>query len=163
MKIPKGMTEQDVHDTFMNVINKISPKYTFNGYDINDIKQEAYIICISAMDRYQEGRPLENFLSVNLSNRLKNLLRDNNIYNTNELKKQIAHPVSLSQSELIIEDMDDSTIELNEIKNIIDQYLPFDLRKDYLKLANGLPVKPKRKEEIINTIKEILNEKGQDL
>ena len=155
------MTEKEVHETFMLVINKIAPKYVFDGYDLNDIKQEAYIICISAMDRYEDGRPLENFLSVNLSNRLKNLLRDNNIYNTNEVKKQISHPVSLSQCSNVIDEKDFELTEWEEIKDKIDGKIPLELRKDYLKLVSGIAVKPKQKQEVISAIKEILkNEEG---
>lgn len=164
MKIPKGMTEEEVHEVFMCVIGRIAPKYTCNGFDINDIKQESYIICISAMDRYQEGRPLENFLSVNLSNRLKNFLRDNNIYNTNEMKKQIFNPVSLSSCAPMVEQETNDMTDINELKDAIDEILPFDMRKDYLKMLSDIPVKPKRKEEIYSFIKshfkDIDNEKG---
>jgi DNA-directed RNA polymerase specialized sigma24 family protein len=71
------MTEQQVIDQIKIVVNRIAPKYTFNTYDVDDIKQEAFIICMDALERYDNKRPLENFLSVHLSNRLKNFVRDN--------------------------------------------------------------------------------------
>ena len=74
------MTDEQVLETMDLVINRIAPRYTFYGYAVNDIKQESYIICIEALERYDEKRPLENFLSVNLSNRLKNFIRDNYFY-----------------------------------------------------------------------------------
>ena len=77
MRIPSGMTEEQVINTITTVCDRISPKYTFYGYTVDDIKQESFIICIEALNRYEEGRPLENFLSVNLSNRLKTFMRDN--------------------------------------------------------------------------------------
>ena len=77
MKIPSNMTDEQVLETMELVINRIAPRYTFYGYTVSDIKQESYIICIEALERYDEKRPLENFLSVNLSNRLKNFIRDN--------------------------------------------------------------------------------------
>lgn len=158
MKIPKNMTEAEVYEVFNSVIDRIAPRYTFNGYDINDIKQESYIICMSAMDRYIEGRPLENFLSVNLSNRLKNLLRDNHVYNTNEQKKQVSHPTMLSETNYISFEEKEDQIEIKEIKEIIDMKLPVDMRKDYLKMIAGISIKPSRKEEIINTIKGIISQ-----
>ena len=74
MKIPKNLKEDEVLDKIELVINRIAPKYTFHGYDLNDIKQEAFIICYEALERYDQKRPLENFLSVNLSIDLKTLL-----------------------------------------------------------------------------------------
>ena len=77
MKIPSNLTEQETVKKIHSVIDKIAPRYVFSGYDIDDIKQESFIICMDALSRYDEKRPLENFLSVHLSNRLKNFIRDN--------------------------------------------------------------------------------------
>ena len=82
MKIPQGMTEQEVVSQITKVCDRIAPKYTFYGYTVDDIKQESFMICMDALKRYDENRPLENFLSVNLSNRLKNFVRDNHFIST---------------------------------------------------------------------------------
>ena len=50
MKIPKGMTEQEVIDQIEVVCNRIAAKYTFYGYTADDIKQEAFIICMEALN-----------------------------------------------------------------------------------------------------------------
>ena len=76
MKIPNNMTEEQVMKTIMLVVNRTASKYTFYGYDSDDIKQEAFIICMDALNRYDSKRPLENFLAVHLSNRLKNFTVD---------------------------------------------------------------------------------------
>ena len=81
MNIPKNMTREEVLDKINLVVNRISPKYTFHGYDLDDIKQEAFMICMDALNRYDQKRPLENFLSVNLSNRLKNFILLNTFLN----------------------------------------------------------------------------------
>ena len=57
------MTYDQVMKQIEVVVNRISPKYTFNTYDVDDIKQEAFIICMDALQRYDQKRPLENFLS----------------------------------------------------------------------------------------------------
>ena len=67
MKVPPNMTEEEVLRVMNKVIDKTAAKYTFYGYTVDDIKQESYIICIDALKRYDNKRPLENFLSVNLS------------------------------------------------------------------------------------------------
>ena len=77
MKIPSNMTEEEVISVIQRVCERSAPRYTFYGYEVKDIIQEANIICIEALERYDEKRPLENFLASNLSNRLKNFVRDN--------------------------------------------------------------------------------------
>ena len=57
-------TEQETIDIITAVVDRIAPRYTFYGYTVSDMKQEAFIICMDALKRYDEGRPLENFLSV---------------------------------------------------------------------------------------------------
>ena len=42
MHIPSNMTPQNVIDQIEIVVNRIAPKYTFYGYDTNDMKQEAF-------------------------------------------------------------------------------------------------------------------------
>ena len=51
MKIPKNLKEDEVLEKIELVINRIAPKYTFHGYDINDIKQESFIICYEALEK----------------------------------------------------------------------------------------------------------------
>ncbi len=160
MKIPNNMSKDDVIKQIHTVVNRIAPKYTFNGYEIDDIKQEAFIICMDALDRYDESRPLENFLSVHLSNRLKNFVRDN-FYTKNENdKKKILSPKQLSYEDYVPEDDFDSdvTIDAKDMQKIIDRYLPSDYRSDYLKIISDVYVPKKRRNEVILKIKELLAE-----
>lgn len=165
MKIPSGMTEQQVIDQITVVCNRISPKYTFYGYTNEDIWQEAFIICIEALNRYDEVRPLENFLSVNLSNRLKTFMRDNYfIGNSNEARKKLAQPSQLDYEDKIIDSntKEDGYEEL-DFKNMveaIDKYIPASIRMDYLKIINDIYITKQRKEEVIGIIKGILEEQG---
>lgn len=162
MKIPKNMTEQQVVDQINIVVNRISARYTFHGYEVEDIKQEAFIICMDALDRYDQKRPLENFLAVHLSNRLKNFVRDNFYIKGEEEKKRILKPSSLSNEDLILTDepLYDNDIDAKNIQKIIDHKLPSEYRADYLKLINDVYVPKKRREEIVALIKELLDEEG---
>lgn len=168
MKIPKNMTEQEVIIQINTVINRIASKYTFYGYEVEDIKQEAFIICMDALDRYDNKRPLENFLSVHLSNRLKNFIRDNYCTKDEEEKKKVLKPKSLSSEEYIPVSKysfnHDATIDARQMQRIIDKYLPSAYRADYLKLINDVYVPKKRREELIELIKELAerysNEEG---
>ena len=162
MKIPKNMTEQEVMQKINIVVNRISPKYTFNGYEVDDIKQEAFIICMDALDRYDELRPLENFLSVNLSNRLKNFVRDNYYTKNDEEKKKILNPAQLSYEDNIQEVCinNDDHLDSHATQTIIDKFLPSKYRSDYLKIISDVYVPKKRKQEILSLIKKILQENG---
>ena len=135
MKIPKNMTHQEVIDQINIVVNRISARYTFHGYELDDIKQEAFIICMDAMDRYDPSRPLQNFLSVHLSNRLKNFVRDNYYTKDQEDKKRVIKPSSLSYEDTIptYADEIDDNIDAAAFQKIIDQKLPAEHRADYLK------------------------------
>jgi DNA-directed RNA polymerase specialized sigma24 family protein len=164
MKIPPNMTLQQVMSSISTVIDRISPKYTFNGYEVNDIKQEAFIICVDALERYDHNRPLENFLSVHLSNRLKNFVRDNFYTKNEDDKKKILSPKQLSYEDYVpdYENNNDDHIDASDIKKIIDSHLPSYLRADYLKIISDVYVPKKRREEIVAIIQDILKDNGYE-
>ena len=157
MKVPKNLTEEQVFETINSIIDKIAHKYTFSGYDIEDIKQESFIICMDALSRYDEKRPLENFLAVNLSNRLKNFIRDNHYVKDNDHKKKVKSPNYITDDSFIQEGFDLEEYVINkEILEIIDQNLPSEYREDYLKMLNGITINKTRKDKIINILKGLL-------
>lgn len=162
MKIPRNMTEQQVIDQINIVVNRISARYTFHGYEVDDIKQEAFIICMDAMERYDHNRPLENFLSVHLSNRLKNFVRDNFYVKGEDEKKRVLKPSSLSNEDFVPTDHYDydDNIDASSIQTKIDRKLPSEYRADYLKIINDVYVPKKRREEIVAIIRELLDEEG---
>ena len=162
MKIPKNLKEDEVLDKIELVINRIAPKYVFHGYDLNDIKQEAFIICYEALDRYDQKRPLENFLSVNLSNRLKNFIRDNNFTKSSEDKRKVLSPKQLVFDNLVCDETDTIDVDTDEIFKIIDKQLPAKMREDYLKILNNIYTPKKRRLDVLETVRIILEENGYE-
>lgn len=166
MKIPQGMTEEQVVDQIQIVVDRMAPKYTFYGYTTDDIKQEAFIICLEALNRYDPTRPLENFLSVNLSNRLKTFVRDNYFTTqTSEARKRVVQPAQLDYEDKLIDEEDKfgnsyEQLDIEVMSRAIDQYIPANIRMDYLKLLNDVYVSKQRREEITDIIKTILSEHG---
>lgn len=165
MKLPKGMTEQDVMDTIELVVNRMAPRYKFYGFEVDDIKQESFLLCMDALTRYQEGRPLENFLASHLSKRLKNLIRDNHFNkNDDEEKKKIKMPGQLSNEcdmhyyETFMLDQ----LDVSEITTLVDEKLPYEYRTNYLKMINNVHVPKKEQIELIEVIKEIVSEAGYE-
>ena len=168
------MTQQQVIDQINKVCDRIAPKYTFYGYTVDDIKQESFIICMEALNRYDENRPLENFLSVNLSNRLKNFVRDNHFITTdNEDRVKLFQPAQLEYENNIVDDekkfaVSYESIQLKDMALLINEHIPSYMRMDYLRMISDVYITKQRKQEILDTIFEILeehgyNEDGQDL
>ena len=166
MEIPKGMTEQQVIDQIHIVCIRISPRYTFYGYTVDDIKQESFIICMEALNRYDGVRPLENFLSVNLSNRLKNFVRDNHFLGSeNSDRQKVCQPAQLEYEDYIVDEDNKLSISYDHIQkeemvDAINKYLPANMRMDYLKMINDVYITKQRREEITNIIIDILQEHG---
>jgi hypothetical protein len=65
---------------FLKILDKITKKlsYTFKfGYhSAEDIKQQAAIFALEGLEKYDNKRPLENFLWTHIRNRLFNFKRD---------------------------------------------------------------------------------------
>jgi DNA-directed RNA polymerase specialized sigma24 family protein len=158
MKVPSNMTEEELIDQINKVIDRISPKYTFYGYDINDIKQESFIICLDALDRYDETRPLENFLSVHLSNRLKNFVRDNYSFSNNNEKRKVSSPMQLSYEENVENNETTHSVDFKDMDELISDRLPARYRSDYLKFINNVTITKAKREKIIALIKEIMGD-----
>lgn len=164
MHVPSNMTEQEVIDQINIVVNRIAPKYTFYGYQRSDLKQEAFIICMEALPRYDETRPLENFLAVHLSNRLKNFVRDNHFQADEDEKAKIVMPGQLANEEYLLDRRETyiECLDYKEMGKVLDIKLPAHHRADYLKIINDVYVPKKKKEEVLFIVQTILEEHGYE-
>ena len=162
-----------------DVLSKIQTKATANlektVAEPEDIRQEAFIIAVDALDRYEEGRPLENFLAVHVKNRLNNFKRDKyyrqNKQNKDDRQKQLNNskkflmePLDISNirdeseksmrvNDTFIEDTDNQ-----ELLDIIDEELGVSFRSDYLRVRHGAYVPKPRRRQIIEEITKILKD-----
>jgi DNA-directed RNA polymerase specialized sigma24 family protein len=174
MKIPKNMTKEEVIETIQKVAKRVSYNFRFAFYDVEDIEQEAFIIGMEALDRYDETRPLENFLFVHIKNRLKNFKRDNYIRYEPEkpwnkdvrkiAKKSLMEPINLDNvmdyTNNNMSQPDDfiDAIQKKEYLEFIDRNLDMSYRGDYLRMLHGVHVPKPRRDEIIETIRDLLRE-----
>lgn len=191
MKIPKGMTEQQVLDAIEKIANKLATQFKFGYYDKDDIKQEIYIIALEGIDRYDESRPLENFLFIHIRNRLITFKRDNYVRKGNictycenkdpECEYCFKKGLKRKTKQFLIEPLDISSINhenesnmynTNEILdsmsiietiNIIDKNLAVSYRGDYLKMKSGIYISKQRRDEIEVEINRILLENGHEI
>jgi DNA-directed RNA polymerase specialized sigma24 family protein len=164
MKIPTNMTEDEVVSIINKIATRLAPKFTFAFFEAEDIRQEAYLIAVDALDRYDENKPLENFLFAHINNRLKNFKRDN-YYRFDQgkaeeiqtTKKRLLEPVVLDDSSCI--SRDDSVVDDIYIKNMkdkIDRHLPANLRADYLRMQTGVPLSKQKRLEVEIEVKKII-------
>lgn len=149
------------------MIERIAPRYTFGYYDVDDIKQESYIICMEGLSKYDNSRPFENFISKHLSNRLKTLIRDkysrSNIESPkheklNQNKKNLMDLKSSDGQFKIFEEDIIEKMSTNEAIDKIMQELSPSMRNNFYRLANGVSIQSSKKNALFNKIKEILGE-----
>ena len=170
MKIPDGVDESKVIDTIMKIAKRLAPKYVFTGYDIDDIEQEAFLIGVAGLEKYDPSRPLENFMYTHINNRLKTFKR-NNYYRMDygssaqklqDRKRNLLEPICLDNIyNICSQDHIVSDAHLNEILDLIDRKLPAHLRTDYLKLQSNSSLPKSRKAIVIDAIEKIIN--GEDV
>jgi len=164
MNLPHNISQDFFLATVNRITDRLAHKYVFAGYDQDDISQEAFIIAIDVLDKYDSSKPLENFLHVHISNRLKNFKRDNyyrqetgSAQQLQEKKKNILEPLDIHG--LYNVETGDTILDqahLNEILQKIDECLPIEFRGDYLRLKNNCKLTKSRKAKIIAEIKIIL-------
>jgi DNA-directed RNA polymerase specialized sigma24 family protein len=168
MKIPANMTEDEVIATITRIANRLAPRYVFASYDAEDIFQEAFMMGMAGLESYDESRPLSNFLFTHISNRLKNFKRDNYFrldigtgHQIQTQKKNLLEALDISSLHSVCEaDQTPQAVAAREILKIIDERLPHQWRKDYLKLKAGAKLPKGRKTLILTIIKELFNEEG---
>lgn len=72
-----GIPEESFVEAVKKITQKLSYKFKFGYHDVDDMKQQATIFALEALERYDKDRPLENFLWTHVRNRLFNYKRDN--------------------------------------------------------------------------------------
>jgi DNA-directed RNA polymerase specialized sigma24 family protein len=153
--------------TILKVIDRIAPRYVFGYYELDDIKQESYIICLEALPKYDKSRPFENFISKHLSNRLKTLIRDkysrSNIESSkheklNQSKKNLMDLKSADGQHKMYEDDILEKLSTTEAVETLMRELPPSMRNNFYRLANGVSIQSAKKNALFSKIKEILGE-----
>jgi hypothetical protein len=85
MKLPRGISEQQLLDIIERVVNRLSSMFSFGYFDMEDIKQQARLMALEALPKFKKGRGnqelpierrLEAFFTTHIRNRLNNLRRD---------------------------------------------------------------------------------------
>lgn len=152
----------EILETIQLVIQKLAPKYIFGSFEKEDIEQEAFIICVEILEKWDGSRPLENFLMVSLNNRLKNFKR-NNYYRigedtpTNRAKKDLANKAEPYYEDLDEQDLMNKIIDA-DLVNMVVESLNSKMRADFYRVANNVSISKHRKDKLFEVIREIIEE-----
>jgi len=166
--------EQETLDIIEKVANNLAGKYKIAYYDADDIKQEIFIWCLEALDKYDGKRPLENFLMVHARNRCillkrsfnerKDLKDSTNVkaLEARKSKKNLLSPISIDEIDPTDEPSmcnHDDNIADKELWSIIDSEIPLHIRKDYLKFKSGVKISSCKMKKLKEIVQEILKER----
>jgi RNA polymerase sigma factor (sigma-70 family) len=168
MKIPPKMTQDEVMTIINKVCKKLAPKFVFAHYEVEDLQQEAFMIALEALERFDNTKSLQTFLYTHVGNRLKNFKRDN-YYRVESGPSQAIQ--ERKRNLLEATDVDDfrlyssegsilDSLEVDEIMTLIDIHLPAEMRADYIRLKTNSSLPKNRKEELVDFLKELIDEKG---
>jgi DNA-directed RNA polymerase specialized sigma24 family protein len=158
--------DEETMKLIQRVIDIHAPCYNVSGYELEDIKQEAFIICMGIIKKWDGIRPLENFLVISLSHRLKTFVRDKGKLQGGfaDINQKIQSPIDIdnvdwdTERALISEDNVAADVDYRDLVRAIDQYLPISLRKDYLQMRAGVKINRSRQEKIRHYITLLLEE-----
>lgn len=163
---PEGMTQQELVKTIDDVVKAtIRSTMVFPGYDLADLRQESRLECLKAMEKYDNKRPLVNFLKVHVKNRYLTLRRDKYERkgdSENHPKKMLASPIDIEIVDHDGEDNismltdDDYFLDKKQLLETIDKYLDVSLRHDFLRLRNGEEISRAKKMKVLEAIKQIV-------
>jgi DNA-directed RNA polymerase specialized sigma24 family protein len=172
------MLNQSVLDEAYPIIEKLAKSRSRNGgfayYEPDDVYQEIWGMCLDAIDRYDPTTgPIENFLVVHVTNRLKNLKRDNyfrpgndvvssglartrmDLINALPLNDEVADNRSLWCSVSPNDDPADR-LSCNETVEYIIDRLPDHLTEVFESLLNNSPVRTVLLDEVRHCVADIL-------
>lgn len=76
-KISNKVSEEEFLKVVDNISKRLANKFKFAYHSFEDMKQQAAIFALEGLEKYDNSRPLENFLWTHVRNRLFNYKRNN--------------------------------------------------------------------------------------
>lgn len=74
--LSNGVSEAEFLVVLENISKRLGYKFKFGYHSYEDMKQQAAIFALEGLEKYDNSRPLENFLWTHVRNRLFNYKRD---------------------------------------------------------------------------------------
>lgn len=183
MRLPNFLTEEEFLAAFDSVVNKLVKKFTFNIYDVDDIRQEAFMIAAEGVFNFNPAYnvPLESFLYIHLYKRLINFKRNNYVRKENNCqecrnigkictrceqreklnmaKKSILEPANLDSlaHPTFLNEYEKKIDQETIIAEILERLTPSQVQ-DFYKIRDGVRINNNKKKRIIEIIEEIMQD-----
>lgn len=77
IKLPNNVSNEEFIRVLDNISKRLGHKFRFGYHDFEDMKQQAAIFALEGLEKYDNTKPLENFLWTHVRNRLFNYKRNN--------------------------------------------------------------------------------------
>lgn len=145
--------------TITSVIDRMAGSYKFGYYEVEDMKQEAFIHAMDAWEKWDRERPFQNFLAKHIKNRLLDLRRNKykRANSSNEAKRKLMEPGEFIVSDATYENdpLDDLIFDedMERVRENVDQHT----MNDFYRMATGVTLPASRKSTVIKTIKEVID------
>lgn len=160
----------DQFEIIQKVCRKLCSRFTFVGYDADDIYQEGIIIALEIFPKWN-GTKLERWLTVSISNRLRNLVYRHGPHSKNpDIKEKLeklfyaACVEVVDESSLPYYELDLEELDIKMLFEDIDEHMPLHLRPHYLQMRAGETINIHKRNEILKFIRELLEiEDGQTI
>lgn len=177
LKVPNH-TEQQVLQIINDVARNLAPNFTFGYYEVGDIEQEACMLAMDALPKYDsnKGAALKTFLYNHVRNRLITLKRDRyarpvpkdldedkveSWLRKNSSKRNLVDTIGIDDA-FTAEESDATDfvedIQKKEVLKIIDANLPVEYRGDYRCLMEGVKIPKHRKAKVLAILRKIIHE-----
>lgn len=142
------------------------------NYSVEDIRQEAIIIGINGLRKYNGSIPLDKYLINHMRHRLRSLRKKMYIKpgcdcgnclkcKNNSKRVRLNFPSNIDDVDIqLLGYTIDTEVESTDLYNFIDKKMPAEFREDYLKMLAGVSIISSRKNKIRSIVKEILEEYG---
>lgn len=180
--------DQAILELIEKIASRLAPRFTFGHYDVDDIKQEIFLIALKGLPKHDASRgTLSTYLHRYCYSRLKNFKRDNFFRQEYDcvvcgchdpycdkclkrqwkmegksglLEPQDIHGIKHDPSMTIHHDYLDK-MAVDELQEIINREIPVSMREDYLRIIEGLYVHKSKRAKIEELLKSII-EKWQN-
>ncbi len=157
-------------ETIIRVATQVAPKYVFGYNSVEDLIQEGITYGLEALPRWDRERPLENFMRVHIRNRLHNYKRnkyfryEKNADATksekwaerNKRRQSLMCPLEI-KDEIMMMDHTLEEANYNELINLIKKELPAELRTDFLRMVDGVPISTLRRNKIQSIVRSMID------
>lgn len=180
------MDKQKLLKIAQPIIQKIAQNRSsrsFAYYESIDIKQEVWVFCLEALDKYDQTKctpnlsieeQIERFLNHHVSNRIKNLMRDKyfspDLNNLDKSKTRMnivnALPIDICNNNNIIKFFNsysdcfspEENLIFQEMKDFIFDRLPKEFKDIFIDFVNNNKIRKTVEIELKNYIAEILKD-----